>query len=170
MLLALLFDLDGTMVDTDDLHIAAWNAVLARDGRQIGAPFYRTSIMGFAADAVTEALFPDHSPSHRVAMAVAKEVAFRSQVGDLEPTAGLPSVLEWAEALSLPMAVVTNAPRDNALLLLRGLGWAARFPVLVNWPAASRTRCRISPRCNSLASMQVRPWHLRIRCRACGLP
>ena len=29
------------------------------------------------------------------------------------------------------MAVVTNAPRDNALLLLRGLGWADRFPVLV---------------------------------------
>jgi beta-phosphoglucomutase-like phosphatase (HAD superfamily) len=29
------------------------------------------------------------------------------------------------------MAVVTNAPRDNALLLLSGLGWLDRFPVLV---------------------------------------
>jgi len=131
MPLALLFDLDGTMVDTDQLHIAAWNTVLARDGRQIGAAFYRASIMGFAADAVTAALFPDHSAVQRAAMADAKELAFRSQVGDLVPTAGLPTVLEWASALSLPMAVVTNAPRDNALLLLRGLGWATRFPVLV---------------------------------------
>src|SRR6202142_4749253 len=131
MPLALLFDLDGTMVDTDQLHIEAWNAVLAHDGRQIGAAFYRASIMGFTADAVTEALFPGHSTAQRAAMTEAKEQAFRSQIGDLVPTAGLPAVLEWADALSLPMAVVTNAPRDNALLLLPGLGWGARFPVLV---------------------------------------
>ncbi len=131
MPLALLFDLDGTMVDTDQLHIAAWNTVLARDGRQISAALYRTSVMGFAADAVTAALFPDRSAAQRAAMAEAKEAAFRSRVGNLIPTAGLAAVLEWADALALPMAVVTNAPRDNALLLLRGLGWAARFPVLI---------------------------------------
>ena len=67
MPLALLFDLDGTMVDTDHLHIAAWNAVLARDGRQIDAAFYRTRIMGFDNDAVTTALYPDHPASHRAA-------------------------------------------------------------------------------------------------------
>jgi HAD superfamily hydrolase (TIGR01509 family) len=131
MPLALLFDLDGTMVDTDHLHIAAWNAVLARDGRQIDAAFYRTRIMGFDNDAVTTALYPDHPASHRAAFSDAKETAFRATVGDLEPTAGLPELLGWAEAQGLPMAVVTNAPRDNALLLLRGLGWADRFPVLV---------------------------------------
>jgi beta-phosphoglucomutase len=131
MPLALLFDLDGTMVDTDRLHIAAWNAVLARDGRRIDAAFYRTSIMGFDAEAVTSALYPDHPASRRAAFSDAKETAFRSLVGDLTPTAGLPEVLAWADSLSLPMAVVTNAPRDNALLLLRGLGWADRFSVLV---------------------------------------
>lgn len=131
MPLALLFDLDGTMVDTDHLHIAAWNEVLSRDGRQIDAAFYRTRIMGFDNDSVTAALFPDHPASHRVAFSDAKEKAFRATVGDLEPTAGLPELLAWADAQRLPMAVVTNAPRDNALLLLRGLGWADRFPVLV---------------------------------------
>jgi HAD superfamily hydrolase (TIGR01509 family) len=131
MPLALLFDLDGTMVDTDPLHIAAWNSVLAPQGRQIDTAFYRNSVMGFATGAVTGALFPSYSTTQRAAMADAKEQAFRSQVGDLVPTAGLPAVLNWAASLSLPTAVVTNAPRDNALLLLRGLGLAARFPVLV---------------------------------------
>ncbi len=128
---ALLFDLDGTMVDTDHLHIEAWNAVLANDGRRIDAEFYRAHIMGFDAEAVTGALFPNHAPAHRAAMSEAKESAFRSLVGKLEPTKGLPEILDWAEALALPMAVVTNAPRDNAQLLLRGLGWAGRFPVLI---------------------------------------
>ncbi len=131
MPLALLFDLDGTMVDTDRLHIAAWNAVLARDGRQIDAAYYQASIMGFATDAVMDALFPDHPAIERAALSNAKETTFRSLLGALEPTAGLPSVLEWAERLSLPKAVVTNAPRNNAVLMLRGLGWSDRFPVLV---------------------------------------
>jgi beta-phosphoglucomutase-like phosphatase (HAD superfamily) len=131
MTLALLFDLDGTMVDTDHLHIAAWNAVLARDGREIDAAFYRRFIMGFDNDSVTTALFPEHPPSLRAALTDAKETAFRGTVGALEPTAGLAELLVWADSMMLPMAVVTNAPRDNALLLLRGLGWADRFPILV---------------------------------------
>jgi beta-phosphoglucomutase len=131
MSLALLFDLDGTMVDTDPLHIAAWNAVLRENGRQIDATFYRTRIMGFDAKAVTAALYPDEPEARRMAFSDAKERAFRSLVGKLEPTTGLPELLDWAESLTLPMAVVTNAPRDNAHLLLRGLGWADRFPVLV---------------------------------------
>lgn len=131
MPLALLFDLDGTMVDTDALHIAAWNAVVAPLGRQIDAPYYKTHIMGFDADTVATALFPDHDAGQRARYSEDKEAAFRSRVGRLEPTAGLPDLLTWAESLRLPMAVVTNAPRENAALLLRGLGWFDRFPVLI---------------------------------------
>ena len=36
------------------------------------------------------------------------------------------------------MAVVTNAPRDNAELMLRGLGWLERFPTLVIGPELAR--------------------------------
>jgi HAD superfamily hydrolase (TIGR01509 family) len=131
MPLALLFDLDGTMVDTDPLHIAAWNAVLAPHQRQIDTAYYRTHVMGFAADAVTAALFPGHEADRPAAFNGEKEAAFRSRVGQLRPTPGLPDLIDWADSLRLPMAVVTNAPRDNAILLLRGLGWEDRFPVLV---------------------------------------
>jgi HAD superfamily hydrolase (TIGR01509 family) len=131
MSLTLLFDLDGTMVNTDHLHISAWNAVLAEGGRQINSAFYETFIMGASAEAVTSALYPEFSAEQGLALSDAKEAVFRSQVGRLEATAGLPEILSWAESLSLRMAVVTNAPRDNAMLLLRGLGWADRFSVLV---------------------------------------
>lgn len=131
MPLALLFDLDGTMVDTDSLHIAAWNAVLASHQRAIDATYYKSHVMGFANEAVTEALFPDHAAISRTAFTNEKEAAFRAQVGRLEPTAGLSGLLDWADFLGLPKAVVTNAPRDNAELMLRGLGWLDRFPVLI---------------------------------------
>ena len=131
MTLALLFDLDGTMVDTDTLHIAAWKAVLAPMARQIDAAFYKARIMGFDAASTGAALFPDATRSAHLAYCDAKEAAFRGMVGTLEPTAGLADLLDWADSQGLKKAVVTNAPRDNALLMLRGLGWADRFPVLV---------------------------------------
>ena len=131
MTLALLFDLDGTMVDTDALHIAAWNAVLAPMARRIDADFYKARIMGFDAAATGAALFPGATLAAHLAYCDAKEAAFRGMVGRLEPTAGLADLLDWAESLGLKKAVVTNAPRANALLMLRGLGWAERFPVLV---------------------------------------
>ena len=131
MTLALLFDLDGTMVDTDALHIAAWNAVLAPMARRIDAGFYKARIMGFDAAATGAALFPDATLAAHLAYCDAKEAAFRGMVGRLEPTAGLADLLDWADSQGLKKAVVTNAPRANALLMLRGLGWAERFPVLV---------------------------------------
>ena len=131
MTLALLFDLDGTMVDTDALHIAAWNAVLAPLGRQIDADFYKARIMGFDAAATGAALFPNADLAAHLAYCETKEAAFRGLVTQLEPTPGLPELLDWADRLGLPKAVVTNAPRANAVLMLRGLGLVDRFPVLV---------------------------------------
>ena len=131
MTMALLFDLDGTMVDTDALHIAAWNAVLAPLGRQIDMAFYKARIMGFDAAATGAALFPSASHADHLAYCETKEAAFRGLVSTLEPTLGLPALLDWADSRGLAKAVVTNAPRANALLMLRGLGLADRFPVLI---------------------------------------
>ena len=127
---ALLFDLDGTLVDTDVHHMAAWNDVLAPPGRAVDHDGYRRNIMGFTNEAILAWLFGDSAASHH-AMPLEKERRFRARLDRLEPTAGLPVLLTAAAAREWPCAVVTNAPRDNAELMLRGLGLATRFPVLV---------------------------------------
>lgn len=128
----LLFDLDGTMVDTDRLHLAAWNEVLARRGRPpVDHDFYRTRVMGFAKREVAEALFPNCTDAEVDTITDLKESLFRASLDRLEPTRGLPELLARAEAKEWGLAVVTNAPRANALAMLGGLGWAGRFPVLV---------------------------------------
>lgn len=126
-----LFDLDGTMVDTDALHLNAYNTLLSEFGRAVDAAYYRQRIMGFPNAQIMAELFPDRPVAAHLAFAERKEDLFRAQLGRLEPTAGLLELLGWAAARALPCAVVTNAPRANATMMLAGLGLAERFNVVV---------------------------------------
>jgi HAD superfamily hydrolase (TIGR01509 family) len=129
--LTLLFDLDGTMTDTDALHLAAYNGLLAPFGRDMSLAYYRAHVMGAPNDAIMQRLFPDRGADDHAAFAAAKEAAFRASVDRLEPLAGLLELLDWADAAGCARAVVTNAPRANAEMMLDGLGLKARFPTLV---------------------------------------
>lgn len=131
LLAALLFDLDGTLVDTDALHFKAWNTVLARINRRIDMEYYRTRIMGAANDAIMRGLLPDSDPAEWPSYTDAKEANFRASVGELEPARGALDLIAWAESRNLKMAVVTNAPRPNAELMLGAIGLATRLPTLV---------------------------------------
>lgn len=118
----LLFDLDGTLVDTDPLHLAAYRSLLRPLGRDLSADDYKTRIMGAPNDAIVTWLLPGAAPSEHQEFIAAKEMAFRSLVHDLEPTRGARRLLAWADEQSVEMAVVTNAPRANAELMLKGIG------------------------------------------------
>ncbi|WP_374446316.1 HAD family hydrolase [Stella sp.] len=124
----LLFDLDGTLTDTDELHLEAYRRLMAP--RALSAEDYRDRVMGRTNAAIMEWMFPDRPDAH-AALADAKERLFRGMVRRLVPTPGLPALLARAARSGWKTAVVTNAPRTNAELMLGGLGLADRFPVLV---------------------------------------
>src|SRR5262245_45331116 len=111
---ALLFDLDGTLTDTDHQHLEAFRLLLQDFGRSITVEHYRSRIMGHANEEIWPELFPDESPERRIALAYHKEQLFRDQLATLTPTPGVLAVLDWADANGVPYAVVTNAPRANA--------------------------------------------------------
>ena len=60
-----------------------------------------------------------------------KEARYRSLVTDVSPLAGLMDLLDWADAERVPYAVVTNAPRANAELVLEALGIRGRVKAVV---------------------------------------
>lgn len=127
----LLFDLDGTLVDTDRVHLMAFNRMLEPFGKQIDAPTYARDVMGFPNPMIMERLLP-HLPSHeRIALADRKEALFRTMAGELEPLPGLVDLLDWAAASGCPCAVVTNAPRANADMMLKALRLGSRFDAIV---------------------------------------
>jgi len=127
----LLFDLDGTLVNTDELHFGAFQALLADFGRRLTMDTYRERIMGASNEAIMRELFPDEPAEVKQLLADRKEALFRSAVTALEPTRGVIELLDWARGHRIRVGVVTNAPRPNADLMLGGIGIADRIDALV---------------------------------------
>jgi HAD superfamily hydrolase (TIGR01509 family) len=121
---ALLFDLDGTLAETDSLHLPTWVDVLRPYGIEVDEEYYKARISGRSNSKIVEDLLPDLSAEDRRDLAEAKEASFRKHAGELEPLPGLLNFMEEAKDRGLSLALVTNAPEENveAILLALDLG------------------------------------------------
>src|SRR6266481_10210334 len=129
---ALLFDIDGTLADTDALHLEAFNLVLGPRGHVFDHGRFTRELQGFSNASISERFLANELPSRQVAIMEEKEAAFRNLVsGQIKPTTGLMTFLALADQASIPMVAVTNAPRLNAEMLLSGLGIMHRFKAVV---------------------------------------
>ncbi len=128
---ALLFDLDGTLVDTDALHLAAFQGVFARYDVALDRAQSVAEVMGASNDLIGARYLPHLSLVEQEAALADKEAAYREMVGALAPTAGALALLDLADAFGVQCAVVTNAPRANADLLLAAIGLSRRLPTII---------------------------------------
>jgi HAD superfamily hydrolase (TIGR01509 family) len=129
---ALLFDIDGTLADTDALHLEAFNLVLGPRGHVFDHGRFTRELQGFSNASISDRFLANELPSRQVAIMEEKEAAFRNLVcRQIKPTTGLMTFLALADQASIPMVAVTNAPRLNAEMLLSGLGIMHRFKAVV---------------------------------------
>lgn len=131
MLAAILFDLDGTLVNTDPLHYKAWQEKLREYGLEIDESFYKKRISGRLNPVIIQDILPQLSLEEGQQLAEEKEARFRQLAPQLKPLAGLSDVLAWADTCELKRAVVTNAPRKNTQFMLQALGLTDAFKTVV---------------------------------------
>ena len=127
---ALLFDLDGTLVDSDPEHLVAFQRVFAPHGIELDHSEYAANIMGASNAMIASRYLSQLSPLEQAAALDAKEADYRDNLGALEPILGALALLDFADRRGLKRAVVTNAPRANAQKVLAALG-IGRLPILV---------------------------------------
>lgn len=131
MLKAILFDLDGTLANTDPLHYQTWEEILQNYGIDMDRQFYKTHISGRLNSAIVADLLPALSKEAGEQLANGKESRFREIALNLQPLAGLLDILAWIEERELKTAVVTNAPGQNARFMLEVLQLSDRFDTVV---------------------------------------
>ncbi|NIE77922.1 HAD-IA family hydrolase [Pantoea sp. Ap-967] len=128
MLTALLFDLDGTLTDTDTLHLQAFRQLLHdHDGRELTQAQFDAQVSGRSNGELFAELFPHADKAQCQALAERKEALFRELAPELKPLPGLLNLLDHARAWDIGMCVVTNAPRLNAEHMLAAMGLQSRF-------------------------------------------
>jgi FMN phosphatase YigB (HAD superfamily) len=87
---ALLFDIDGTLANTDPLHLKAFNEVLGPRGHVFDHARFSRELQGFANVSIGERFLPDEAPERRALILDEKEEVFRALVaGQIEPLPGL---------------------------------------------------------------------------------
>ena len=132
MLKALLFDLDGTLADTNSVHRVTWAEALRPYGYDVTWGFYREHITGRMTTEIVADLLPDFSAEEGLELIESKEADFRERAGTLEPLPGLLDFVQKGREKEMKIALVTNAPKENAFTVLRVLGLDDAFdPVIL---------------------------------------
>jgi beta-phosphoglucomutase len=128
---AVLWDLDGVLVDSAAFHFQAWRALLASLGRELSeADFRRT--FGLRNDAILSDLVGDLPPAEVERLAARKEELFRqAALGNIVPLPGALALLRLLRERGLRLALVSSTPRANIELVLSSLGLETAFDVVV---------------------------------------
>ena len=128
---ALLFDLDGTLAETDSLHLPTWVDALEPYGVEVDEAFYRDKISGRSTAEIVRELLPELTDEQGRSIGDAKEASFRERASELEPLPGLVDFVERGRKRGMWIALVTNAPEENVKMILLALKLRDFFDTVV---------------------------------------
>jgi HAD superfamily hydrolase (TIGR01509 family) len=154
---ALLFDLDGTLAETDSLHLPTWVDVLRPYGIEADEEFYKERISGRSNSKIVEDLLPYLSAEEGRKLADAKEASFRERAVELEPLPGLLDFMREGKSRGLSLALVTNAPEENVEAILLALELAEFFDEVVLSDEAGAVKPDPAPYRAALDKLGVAP-------------
>jgi validoxylamine A 7'-phosphate phosphatase len=126
---AVIFDLDGTLVDTEPLHQRSWEIALAEIGLAMPVEEYTLSFSGRPGREICR---------DRLGMSLDEAIATTELVtlrywelaaGNIAPLPGLTAFLDHLNGL--PKAVATSARRVSALRMLDEIGLIGAFDAVV---------------------------------------
>lgn len=131
---AVLWDLDGTLVDSEECHWRAWRETMAAEGIALTYEEFR-STFGQRNDAILKRwLGADVDPQRMRRVGDSKEELYRTLVraGGL---GALPGAEDWVRRLrgeGWAQAVASSAPRLNIEVVLEVMGLADQFDATVS--------------------------------------
>jgi len=156
---ALIFDLDGTIVDTETVEYEAIRAVWAEHGVEYSATRYAEVVGTIVGAAWLDELEAAIGRAvDRTALREAHRETHRRLTAALQPRDGIIALIEHAAAANVPMAVASNAPRWWVDARVDALGLGDSLPVLVTLDDSSAPKPDPAPFVEACAALGVEPW------------
>jgi HAD superfamily hydrolase (TIGR01509 family) len=138
---AVIFDVDGTLVDSNDAHAWAWIQALAESGRHVDFTRVRP-LIGKGGDKLlpeVAGIFIDSPEGKRIADA-RRRIFQREFIPRIKPTPGARELLEWMRDEQLTLVVASSAEASELRDLLRIAGAVRFFEATTSSDEADRSK------------------------------
>ena len=133
--LGVIFDFDGTILDSEETHFRLYSEVAARVGIELPRERYFGELQGRTDEDTVAAILGCSPDDPRVGeLSEWKAVRYRAELesGAIRATAGVQSYLERLRQDGLLLAVATSATEPEVREGLRILGLSQLFPIVVS--------------------------------------
>ncbi len=131
---AVLWDLDGTLVDTEEAHWLSWQEVLGTEGVAVTREQFLKTFGRTNASFLPDWLGPNSTPEDVARVEEAKEACYR-RILARRGVIPLPGAAEWLERLHREgwrQAIASSAPRLNVETMIAAAGLAAHLDAFVS--------------------------------------
>jgi beta-phosphoglucomutase len=128
-----LWDLDGTLADTEQAHFAAWRALVRKHGRDLTWDQFKPTF-GLGNPDILHMLLDSALDAPEIErLSEQKEQLFRDLTGGaIAPMPGAIALVEHLRHLGIPQAIASSAPVENITFMLRALGLEHAFATTVS--------------------------------------
>ena len=159
---AVLFDLDGTLVDTAPDFVRVLNDLRLKYGRPALAYDEIRVAVSAGARAMIQVGFPEYALDSPEFAALRQEFLDNYSLGLAQESrlfSGMEDLLTALESRNIPWGIVTNKPRIYSVPLLAGLALNERCQVLVCPDDVSQTKPHPEPMYLACNTLSVSPEH-----------
>ncbi|MBU2884550.1 HAD family phosphatase [Gilvimarinus agarilyticus] len=159
MLQGVIFDHDGTLVDSERKHYQLWADLLSEFGVDFSEQIYRDHLAGIPTTASAEYLTTHYSlPITAQALYEKRErantVALSEQACPL--IAGALALVQWVHSRNLAMAIATGAPEREVEPTLVQHGLGDYFPIVASRDKVERPKPAPDVYQHALTQMQLK--------------
>jgi HAD superfamily hydrolase (TIGR01509 family) len=117
---AVLFDIDGTLIDSNYLHVHAWQRAFSEEGFDVES-WRIHRLIGMDGSALLDNLLPDASEEAADRVKELNSRFYMELTGLLRPLPGALRLLDDVAAMGLQVVLATSAPEDELAALRKVL-------------------------------------------------
>jgi beta-phosphoglucomutase family hydrolase len=156
---AVIFDMDGTLVDNSPYHALAWQEFCRKRGMRLNMDEYQKNISGRPNTKALEYIFGRELEAEEIAtFTLEKESMYRSLYKPyVKPIKGLLRLLEELSDEKIPVGIATSAIPDNIDFLWKHLPLQNYFHVVVDSSMVANSKPHPEPFLKVAEYLSVEP-------------
>ena len=156
---AIVFDMDGVLIDSHPVHRAAWHEFLRTLSVDVSEHDLAFILEGGTRADILRHFLGDLPPADLLEYGRRKDEIFRSLEHEIQPAPGVLAFLREVERAGLGRAVATSASEIRTASTLERMGLGGYFDAVIT--AADVVVGKPNPRVYQLACerMNIRPWN-----------